>query len=270
MNKRSFTLLVIPDTARVKAVQLEMSYLMLWLIIVVFFGSLGGIIFLLYDFHHSDQSQNIIVRNLERRQQIQYLNSDLALLERRMVKLVSTSIQEEVSIPPPNNALKGYQTRIERLRLQAEIFTPILLRKVDAVHENMERAQAIPSRWPVEGFLSSGFGYRSAPISGRWTFHSGIDIAARHGTKILSQNNGVVVVSEYQSGYGNFIEIDHGYGIRTRYGHASKLLRKVGDNVKKGDAIALVGSTGRSTGPHLHYEIRIDGVPVDPQQHVKE
>jgi murein DD-endopeptidase MepM/ murein hydrolase activator NlpD len=166
--------------------------------------------------------------------------------------------------------LTGYQTRIERLRLQAEIFTPILLRKVDAVHENIARALAIPSRWPVEGFISSGFGYRSAPISGRWTFHSGIDIAARHGTKILAQNNGVVVVSEYQSGYGNFIEIDHGYGIRTRYGHASRLLKKVGDNVKKGDSIALVGSTGRSTGPHLHYEIRIDGVPVDPEQHVKD
>ena len=83
------------------------------------------------------------------------------------------------------------------------------------------RELAIPSKWPVDGFISSGFGYRAAPISGRWTFHSGIDIAARHGTTIFAQNNGVVVVSEYQSGYGNFIEIDHGYGIRTRYGHAS-------------------------------------------------
>ena len=78
------------------------------------------------------------------------------------------------------------------------------------------------------------------------------------------------MVSEYRSGYGNLIELDHGYGIRTRYGHSSRLLVDVGENVKKGEAIALVGSTGNSTGPHLHYEIRIDGVPVDPQNYIAE
>ena len=270
MNKRGFTLLIIPDTPRIQAIQLDMSYLMFWLIQLVCIGALSGIVYLLYDFHHSDQSQNIVKRNLERREQLLLLQEDLERLEKRMVHLVANSIQEDVSIPPSNSALNGYQTRVERLRLQAEIFTPLLLRKVDAVHEQKARLDAIPSTWPIHGFLTSGFGYRTGPFSGNWVFHQGIDIAAVHGTEIIAQKKGIVVVAEYQSGYGNFIEIDHGYGIRTRYAHASKLLKRVGSPVEEGEAIALVGSTGRSTGPHLHYEMRIDGVSVDPQKHILE
>ena len=269
MSKRSFTLLVIPDTPHLKAVQLDMSYAMFWLIILVFFGSFGGIGYLLYDFHNTDQSYNIIARNLHRRQQMSELNQELALLERRMGHLISTSTQEAISVSKSNQGMMNYQTRLERIRSQAELFTPILLKKVDAVHEHMERTKSIPTRWPVEGILTSAYGYRSSPTSGKWTFHKGIDIAARRGTSIVSPQKGIVVVSEYQSGYGNYVEIDHGYGIRTRYGHASKLLKRVGSNVKEGEAVALVGSTGRSTGPHLHYEIRIDGVSVDPQQHLE-
>ena len=268
MNKRGFTLLIIPDTPRLQAIQLDMSYFMFWLIVVVFCGSLSGIVYLLYDFHNNDQSHNIIAKNLERRNQLQVLQEDLGQLERRMVALVASSIQEDVSIPSSNSSLTGYQTRVERLRVQAEIFTPLLLRKVDAVHEQQARIDAIPKEWPVSGFLTSGFGYRQAPFSGDWSFHQGIDIAAQYGTQIISQKNGVVVVAEYQSGYGNFIEIDHGYGIRTRYAHASKLLKRVGSNVSEGETIALVGSTGRSTGPHLHYELRIDGVSVDPKKYI--
>jgi len=270
MSKNNFTLLIIPDTHRIKAIQVEMSLTMLALIVLVFCGFLGGISYLIYDFHQSDESQNIIVRNLERRQQITVLNSELEVLERRMVELVSSSIQESISIPPPNTELQGYQTRIERLRLQAEIFTPILLKKVDEVNESMERTQTIPSAWPVTiGFVSSNFGYRLSPIHNKWRFHKGLDVAAPRGTDIYAPQNGIVIISEYRSGYGNLIEIDHGYGIRTRYAHASKLLKKVGSNVKKGDVIALVGSTGNSTGPHLHYEIYIDGVAVDPKLHLE-
>lgn len=187
-----------------------------------------------------------------------------------MTHLVSKSSEANISEPKVNQGMMTYQTRLERLRSQAELFTPILLKKVDALHEHMERSKAIPTRWPVEGILTSPYGYRSSPTSGKWTFHKGIDIAAKRGTSIRTPKKGIVVVSEYQSGYGNYIEIDHGYGIRTRYGHASKLLKRVGSNVKEGEAIALVGSTGRSTGPHLHYEIRIDGVSIDPQQHLEK
>ena len=270
MSKRSFTLLVIPDTPHLKAVQLDMSYLMFWLIVLVFFGSFGGIGYLLYDFHNSDQSNNIIARNLERRQQMSILNQELTVLERRMLHLITSSTEEPIPVPDSNENLMTYQMRLERLRSQAELFTPILLKRVDAVHESMERSKAIPTRWPVEGILTSPYGYRASPTTGKWTFHKGIDIAAKRGTSIVSPKKGVVVVAEYQSGYGNYIEIDHGYGIRTRYGHASKLLKRVGSNIQEGEAIALVGSTGRSTGPHLHYEIRIDGVSVDPQKHLEE
>ena len=269
MSKRSFTLLVIPDTPHLKAIQLDMSYFMFWLILLVFLGSFGGIGYLLYDFHNTDQSHNIIARNLQRRQQMSMLNQELAVLERRMLHLITSSTEEPIPVPDSNENLMTYQMRLERLRSQAELFTPILLKRVDAVHESMERIKAIPTSWPLEGILTSPYGYRSSPTTGKWTFHKGIDIAAKRGTSIISPKKGIVVVAEYQSGYGNYIEIDHGYGIRTRYGHASKLLKRVGSNVQEGEAIALVGSTGRSTGPHLHYEIRIDGVSVDPQKHLE-
>jgi len=271
MSKNNFTLLVIPDTHRIKAVQIDLSITMLVLIFLVFCGFLSGISYLIYDFHQSDESQNIIARNLERRQQIAALNTELELLERRMVLMVSSSIQENIRVPSPNEGLQGYQNRIEQLRLQAEIFTPILLKRVDEVNETMARSQAIPSAWPViTGFVSSNFGYRMSPISKKWRFHKGMDIAATRGTEIYAPKDGIVLISEYRSGYGNLVEIDHGYGIRTRYAHASKLLKKVGSNVKKGDIIALVGSTGNSTGPHLHYEMYIDGVAVDPKLHLGE
>ena len=270
MARRSFTLLIIPDTPKIKALQIYMSFGMLFLIFCIGLGFVGGISYLLYDFHQENPADNIIARNLERRQQIQQLNEELSLLERRMIRLLARINPQEVRLSPPNENLLGYQNRIERLRQQAEIYTPILLQQVEAVNESIARAQAIPNVWPLKGYITSNFGYRAAPFTGRWSLHTGIDIAAERGKKIFAPADAIVVSSEYRSGYGNFVELDHGYGIRTRYGHASALLVKVGENIKKGDAIALVGSTGNSTGPHLHYEIRLDGVAVDPRNHITE
>ena len=270
MAQRSFTLLVIPDTPRVKALQVNMSFGMFFLIVSVMLGFVGGSAYLLYDFQQANPTANIIARNLERRQQIQLLNTELSLLERRMIRLLSHASPQEISLSPLNKDLLDYQNRIERLRQQAELFTPILLRKVEMINESIAREQAVPSSWPLRGYITSNFGYRSAPFSGKWTMHTGIDIAAERGSKIFAPANAIVITSEYRSGYGNFVELDHGYGIRTRYGHASALLVKVGQNIKRGDVIALVGSTGNSTGPHLHYEIRIDGVAVDPRNHITE
>ena len=112
MSKRSFTLLVIPDTPYLKAIQLDMSYLMFWLIVIVFLGSFGGIGYLLYDFHNSDQSDNIIARNLQRRQQMSMLNQELAVLERRMLHLITSSTEEPIPIPESNENLMTYQMRI--------------------------------------------------------------------------------------------------------------------------------------------------------------
>jgi murein DD-endopeptidase MepM/ murein hydrolase activator NlpD len=125
---------------------------------------------------------------------------------------------------------------------------------------------AIPSAEPVHGTnFTSGYGVRSDPFRGRAAMHAGIDLAGAIGTPIYATADGVVGRSEWNSGgYGNLVEIDHGHGIQTRYGHLSKSMVAAGQKVKRGDLIALMGSTGRSTGSHLHYEVRIDGKAVNP------
>jgi murein DD-endopeptidase MepM/ murein hydrolase activator NlpD len=125
---------------------------------------------------------------------------------------------------------------------------------------------AIPSAEPVHGTnFTSGYGVRSDPFRGRAAMHAGIDLAGAIGTPIYATADGVVGRSEWNSGgYGNLVEIEHGHGIQTRYGHLSKSMVTAGQKVKRGDLIALMGSTGRSTGSHLHYEVRIDGKAVNP------
>ncbi|HJU54884.1 MAG TPA: peptidoglycan DD-metalloendopeptidase family protein, partial [Pyrinomonadaceae bacterium] len=123
----------------------------------------------------------------------------------------------------------------------------------------------IPSIWPVVGPLRSGVGTRKNPFGGSsYEFHKGQDISAPMGTPINATADGVVVIARRLRGYGNGIYIDHGNGIETRYGHLSRIDVVEGQPVKKGQHLGLVGSTGRSTGPHLHYEVRINGEPTSP------
>lgn len=131
------------------------------------------------------------------------------------------------------------------------------------------RQAALPAGRPLRhGWLSSKYGYRTDPFNGRIAFHSGLDFAGKAGTKILAVAAGVVTWSGKRSGYGNMVEIDHGNGYVTRYAHNHKNLVQVGENVAKGQPIALVGSTGRSTGPHVHFEVLRNGHTVNPLQFV--
>lgn len=118
--------------------------------------------------------------------------------------------------------------------------------------------------WPVTGTITSYFGPRPDPFTGVWRNHSGMDIAARTGTPILAAEDGVVIYSGWIDGYGYTIIIDHGGGLSTLYAHASKLIAQAGQSVSRGDTVALVGSTGYSTGPHLHFEVRLNGTRVEP------
>jgi murein DD-endopeptidase MepM/ murein hydrolase activator NlpD len=127
---------------------------------------------------------------------------------------------------------------------------------------------ATPSLRPTKGWYSSKFGYRVSPFTGRKEFHKGLDIATREGTPIIAPADGVVTFSGKKWLIGKMLTIDHGYGMVTRYGHVAKFLKRKGNRVKRGDVIALVGNTGRSTGPHLHYEVRLNGVPVNPTKYI--
>jgi murein DD-endopeptidase MepM/ murein hydrolase activator NlpD len=123
----------------------------------------------------------------------------------------------------------------------------------------------IPSIWPVVGSLRSGVGMRGNPFGGSGTeYHKGQDIAAPMGTPVIATADGNITIAGWQRGYGWVVYIDHGNGITTRYGHLSRIDVAVGQNIRRGEQLGLVGSTGRSTGPHLHYEVRINGQPVSP------
>lgn len=133
--------------------------------------------------------------------------------------------------------------------------------------EQKIRKMMVPTQVPVPSAnLGSMFGWRIDPITGRSALHTGLDFPANPGTPIYAAAGGVVVTQEYQAEYGNMLEIDHGNDLISRYAHASKVLVKKGDLVKRGQKIADVGNTGRSTGPHLHFEVLVQGIPQDPQK----
>ncbi|MBU2497717.1 MAG: M23 family metallopeptidase [Proteobacteria bacterium] len=125
-----------------------------------------------------------------------------------------------------------------------------------------------PSIWPTRGWISSGFGYRISPFTNEKEFHKGLDICNRMNAPIVAPADGVVSSSGWDYGYGKTIHIEHGYGVTTRYAHLDKILVKKGKVVKRGQVVAQVGNSGRTTGPHLHYEVHLNGVPVDPLRYI--
>ena len=142
---------------------------------------------------------------------------------------------------------------------------PRLRQLTDLVGRLGKMMSSLPLRWPVRGRVNSEYGQRVSPWNGRPERHGGLDIGAPMGTPVMSPAAGTVIVAGAGGGFGKHVKLDHGNGVRSLYGHLSKLEVKAGDRVEKGQVIGLVGSTGHSTGPHLHYEIRVDGKRVDPR-----
>lgn len=126
------------------------------------------------------------------------------------------------------------------------------------------RRNSSPSLWPLKGIINSGFGYRDSPFSGEKEFHRGIDISCNVGAPVHAPADGIVSYVGYNKGYGRFLDLDHSYGITTMYGHLSKVLIETGERVTRGQVIARCGSSGDTTGPHLHYEVHVYGVPTNP------
>jgi murein DD-endopeptidase MepM/ murein hydrolase activator NlpD len=139
----------------------------------------------------------------------------------------------------------------------------------DVIMSSQMKKDARPKGRPIgRGWISSYYGKRTDPFTGKLAMHKGMDFAAKKGSKIIAVSSGVVTWSGKKYGYGNLIEINHGHGYSTRYGHNDKILVKVGDTVEKGQAISLMGSTGRSTGPHVHFEVLLNDRQVDPLRFV--
>jgi len=137
---------------------------------------------------------------------------------------------------------------------------------IEEISSELDFLECYPDFSPAEGYISSGYGYRSDPFTGVRAFHRGIDISSKAGSNILAAGSGVVAYVGYNGDYGNMIVISHGYDYETVYAHLSKFLVSVGDTVTKGDLIGLMGSTGRSTGPHLHFEVHYEDKQIDPRK----
>ncbi len=164
-------------------------------------------------------------------------------------------------------SMNELQAALEALDRDTAHSTDIMTVIESRLFEQKIKQMMVPTQEPVAGAnLGSGFGWRIDPITGGSALHAGLDFPAHPGTAIHAAAGGVVVAQEFDPRYGNLIEVDHGNELITRYAHASRVLVKKGDLVKRGKKIAEVGNTGRSTGPHLHFEVLVRGVPQDPQK----
>jgi murein DD-endopeptidase MepM/ murein hydrolase activator NlpD len=141
---------------------------------------------------------------------------------------------------------------------------------VAGLEDRRDQLAATPSIWPTSGFVTSGYGFRTSPFTGRTQFHAGIDIAADFGTKIVAPASGRVIYAGRRGAFGRVVEIDHGFGVSTIFGHTDDIYVRVGQRVERGTRIASVGSTGRSTGPHLHYQVKANGRTVNPADYIFE
>ena len=140
------------------------------------------------------------------------------------------------------------------------------------IQMQLDRQRALlastPAIWPVKGWITSGFGKRMSPLTGEPGRHMGVDIANETNTPIRATADGLVTYAGWQAGYGRLVVVEHGYGFSTRYGHCSRVNVRVGQEIKKGQVVGFIGSTGHSTGSHCHYEVRIHGMPVDPMKYL--
>ncbi len=308
MQKDDYTIIVFPgSTASPKRIQLskksaKVAFISL-LVVSLFFGGAGIYFINQYLKYQDDQ---VVLVSLQRQgkiqktqidkfsKQVRSFETEMARLESFEKKLrIITSFenspkgnQGHLGVGGPyglsshsftTSLEKETQSMLDRLSGDLGILTSQIkmrqfsFQELDEYLKNQKSLLAsTPSIWPTRGWVTSAFGYRKSPFTGLPEKHEGLDISARLGSEVRSTADGKVILTGREGGYGKMVEIDHGYGVLTRYGHNSKNLVKVGDKVKRGQVIALIGSTGRSTGPHVHYEVLVNGIPVSPRNYILE
>ncbi len=163
-----------------------------------------------------------------------------------------------------DDALKEMHQELAQLQGAASKQETSLQTLLEYFEDKRSLYASTPSVWPVRGWITSSFGNRISPFTSKTQFHEGVDIAAQIGTPVIAPADGVVIKAGFEAGYGNMVEISHGYGLKTVFGHNSRLNVKPGQHVKRGDIISYSGNSGSSTGPHVHYEVRVNGLPVNP------
>lgn len=287
MAAKKYTILVIPEGShQVRRFNLRRSVLQ-WVAGVTLVALLAvGLLVFDYSRTHLDRQEfsRLQSENRSQQQELQRLTASLQDLQQEMVVLAQNDAKVRVLAKlskPPSDTLAGVGGPAEEE--SGDRFSA-LQRQIDAVRqaidlrrESQEEIQgflndqrsllaAKPEGWPVKGWVTSGFGIRKSPFTGKPKMHEGLDIAARTGTPVHACADGIVSRAETVPGYGKLVVIDHGYGYKTYYAHNSKIFVKVGQRVKRGERISAVGNTGSSTGSHCHYEVRRNGVPLNPRK----
>ncbi|HEX8847769.1 MAG TPA: M23 family metallopeptidase [Pyrinomonadaceae bacterium] len=253
--------------ARIRRITVHKRWLKFSVVLTVaLFGAASyGIYGLVQRVGHSPVEQEnarLRAENERQRQQLNNLNHRVEDASRRLAEISGSDPEAQVKLDGAGGPATDTATvlEIKTRQLEQGLHTYQTFLKVRAV---------TPSSWPVEGRLTDGFGDRRNPFGGYSSeFHSGQDIATIHGSPVVATANGVVTFAGYQNGYGQTIVIDHGGGLTTRYGHLSHIDVTLDQTITRGEQIGRVGSSGRSTGPHLHYEIRINDEPVDPSPYL--
>ena len=205
---------------------------------------------------------------LQYQKQIQSFASQINEIKQRIVQLnkFETKIRVIANIDQPGHhdrRRRAGQLK-EAASKQQDSFTSLL----NQLEDRKNLLAHTPTIRPADGWVASTFGYRQSPFTGRREFHKGMDIANRQGTPVMATADGVVAYADDKGSLGIAMIIDHGHGVTTRYGHLEKISCKPGERVHRGEVIAAMGNTGRSTGPHLHYEVRLNGVPVNPAKYI--
>ena len=186
---------------------------------------------------------------------------------------VGGSIPEDILAQIPlskkhNSLMREMHEQINQLDLAAANQNKGFESLFKYIKEQQNILASTPAIRPATGWTTSRFGYRTSPFTGRREFHKGFDIANRKGTPIIATANGTVTFAGIKGSYGNMVVIDHGHGMATHYAHTDMMLVKCNDKVKRGDTIALIGNSGRSTGNHVHYEVHLNGIPINPEKYI--
>lgn len=290
MSDKRFTILVIPEGShqvRRFGVRLSVLKRIAAAAVVLALGLAG----LITDYVLTNLDQNELerlqVENLSQREELhrlvvklEDLRQEIVVLAqndakvRVMAKLSAPKSDSMVGVGGPatqedvNREFSVIQQRIDEVRRQIDLRRESQEEIQGILNDQRSLLAAKPGGWPVKGWLTSSFGMRRDPFNGRRKMHEGLDIAARTGTAVIATADGIVSSVKTEPGYGKVVILDHGYGYRTIYGHNSRYYVKVGQRVRRGERIAAVGNTGRSTGSHVHYEIRLNGVPVNPRKYL--
>ncbi|MGB9857317.1 MAG: peptidoglycan DD-metalloendopeptidase family protein [Dictyoglomaceae bacterium] len=279
-----FTLMIIPhDSSRLRTHKIHITTIAVIIVIIV--GIITGslVLYKISSTKFTKVKHLEVLEEITEQQKVQLKELDnlrkkikeLEDIEKKLKQILGIkgeipTPKEKISATPLN--LKTYKD-LETFDTQRKILEmkAILEEKEEAlayIEKEINRRKSLlavtPSRWPTFGLITSGYGWRIHPIFRRKAFHEGIDIVSFWGAPVYATADGFVTYAGWKSGYGKIIEINHGRGISTAYAHLSSIRVKVGSYVKKGQLIGLVGSTGTSIGPHLHYEVRKNGVAVNP------